>query len=307
MTFAVLCPGQGAQHPALLDFADRFPDSLRVVEGAAEALGQDPRRWLDQPEAIYRNAVAQPLIAVAQLAQWVAIRDDLPTTVALAGYSIGELSCYGIGGALDAGELARMARARAHAMDAAATDHRGGLVGVHRLTRAVLRGLCEAAHAYIAIAIADDTYVVGGAEALLDRVREDCKAAGATLTELPVGIASHTPLLAAAAEAFRATLERSSLSSPSIPIVAGVDGSLITTRAGAVRTLSAQIAHTVEWAHCLDALYERGCRVYLELGPGRALSKMIRARFDDVEARAVDEFRRLENAHAWVRQRVERS
>lgn len=304
MTLAVLCPGQGAQHPALLDFVDRFPECVRVVEDAASALGEDPRAWLRKGDAIYENAIAQPLLSVAQLAQWAALRERLPAPAALAGYSVGELACYGIGGSLRAGELVQLAQARADAMDAAASTNPGGLVGVHGLARGSLRGLCEAAEAYIAIAIADDAYVVGGDEAALDRVRQRCKAAGAKIAELRVAIASHTPLLAAATGDFRAALERSTLASPSIPIVAGVDAGLVATRDRAVATLSAQISHTVEWAQCLDALYERGCRVFIELAPGRALSRMVRERFDDVEARSVDEFQELANAARWAARRA---
>jgi [acyl-carrier-protein] S-malonyltransferase len=304
MTFAVLCPGQGAQHPALLDFVDRFPESQEIVEVAAETLGEDPRAWTRGGDAIYRNAIAQPLIVIAQVAQWAALRSGLPAPLALAGYSVGELACHGVAGALDIGELARLARTRAEAMDAAAAEHQGGLLGVNGLARSTLQRLCAATRAYIAIAIADDTYVVGGDETALQGLRDRSQRAGAKVTELRVGIASHTPLLAAAAETFRDALDRSAWSAPSIPVIAGVDASLITSRARAIETMSAQISHTVEWAHCLDALYERGCRVYLELGPGSALSKMVRARFDDVEARAVDEFRRLENASGWVQQRV---
>ena len=304
MTFAVLCPGQGAQNPALLDFVDRFPESRAIVEVAAEALGENPRAWLSEGDAIYGNAIAQPLIVIAQLAQWAALHNALPAPIALAGYSIGELACYGIAGALDNGELALLARTRAEAMDASAAKQHGGLLGVNGLTRSALQRLCVASRAYIAIAIAEDAYVVGGALAALQDVRDHCRQAGAKITELRVGIASHTPLLTAAAEAFRNALEHSTWSAQSIPVIAGVDAGMITSRERAIETLSAQIAHTVEWGHCLDALYERGCRVYLELGPGGALCKMVRARFDDVEARAVDEFRRLENAITWAQQRI---
>ena len=303
MTLAVLCPGQGAQHPGLLDFAVASPESMRAIDAAADALGADPRAWSNEGDAIYRNAIAQPLIVVAQVAQWAQLRSVLPTPAALAGYSVGELACYGVAGAVDPGELARLARARAEAMDAAAMVHPGGLVGVHGLTRSALQAVCDSAGAFVAIAIADDAHVVGGDEAALAHVRDRCASAGAKLTELRVAIASHTPLLASAAEAFRAALERSSLSVPAIPVVAGVDASLVTTRAHAIATLAGQISRTVEWAQCLDALHERGCRVFHELAPGRALSRMVRDRFDDVEARAVDEFRALPNAARWARSR----
>src|SRR5438067_11276227 len=134
MTLAVLCPGQGAQHPAFFDFVDQFPESARVLAAAADALGDDPRGWLTQGDAIYRNATAQPLITVAQLAQWTALRTRAPDPAALAGYSVGELSCYGIGGAVDVGDLERLALARANAMDEAADANPGTLIGINGVT-----------------------------------------------------------------------------------------------------------------------------------------------------------------------------
>ena len=305
MSLAVLCPGQGAQQPGLFDFVDRHDESARVVEAAADALGENPREWLKDSDAIYRNAIAQPLIAIAQLAQWAALQTELPAPVALAGYSVGELACYGLSRALDAGELARLARARADVMDAAAAANPGGLLGVHGLTRVTLQKLCVAADAFVAIVIAEDAYVVGGNEGALERVRERCAKSGAKVTELRVDIPSHTPLLAAAEMDFRDSLDGSPLSSPSIPVVAGVDATLVATRAHAIASLSAQISHTVEWAQCLDTLHERGCRVFIELAPGRALSRMLRERFDDVEARSVDEFRELPGVARWATRRLD--
>ena len=90
-----------------------------------------------------------------------------------------------------------------------------------------------------------------------------------------------------------------------MPVIAGVDATLVATRARAIATLSAQISHTVEWAQCLETLHERGCRVFIELAPGRALSRMLRERFDDVEARSVDEFRELAGVARWATRRLD--
>jgi [acyl-carrier-protein] S-malonyltransferase len=304
MTLAVLCPGQGAQHPALFDQVGAHAEGARVIDDAARALGEDPRTWLEQGDAIYENAIAQPLICVLQLAQWALLRSHLPEPAALAGYSVGELACYGVSGALRTGEVARLARARAAAMDAAAITRPGGLIGIRGLSRPALHRLCEATHAFIAIVTGDDAFVVGGSADALDRIRERCESAGAKLTDLRVSIASHTPLLAAATDEFRITLEASTLRASTTPVIAGVDAGLVTTRERAIATLSAQISHTVEWAQCLDALHERGCRVFVELGPGRALSRMLRERFDDVDARSVDEFRDLEGAARWAKRKL---
>ena len=304
MTLAVLCPGQGAQHPALFDQVGAHAESAHVIDAAAQALGEDPRAWLHQGDTIFRNAVAQPLICILQLAQWALLRSHLPAPAVLAGYSVGELACYGVSGALGAGELVRLTRARASAMDAAAAANPGRLIGVRGLSRTALRRLCEATQAFIAIVTADDAFVVGCSAAALDHVRERCESAGAKITDLRVDIASHTPLLAAATDDFRITLEASTLRASTIPVIAGVDAGLVTTRDRAIATLSAQISHTVEWAQCLDALHERGCRVFVELGPGRALSRMLRERFNDVDARAVEEFRDFAGLARWVQRKM---
>ena len=301
MTFAVLCPGQGAQHAAMLDLACRDAEGLRVVEQAGEALAEDPRAWLAKGEAIFDNAIAQPLICTAQLAVWASLRPKLPRPTAVAGYSVGELACYAVCDALDAGTLAQLARERALAMGNAAADRPGGLVAIRGLSRAALNRACAGLEALVAIVNADDAFVVGGTDVALTVVKDRCGRAGAQLTELRIGVASHTPLIASAVDVFRRALERSPLRAPAPPVVAGIDAGLVDTRERAIETLSDQIATTVEWAQCLDTLYERGCRVYLELGPGRALCRMARARHEDIEARSVDEFRDAAAIVTWVR------
>jgi [acyl-carrier-protein] S-malonyltransferase len=304
MSYAVLCPGQGAQHPQMLDLVAGNPAARAMLNEAAQALGEDPHAWLRQPEIIFRNSIAQPLICVGELAMWTALHGELPLPTAFAGYSVGELAAYGCAQALDAGELARLARARAQAMDAVAGERRGGMLATRGLTREVIAALCAGREASIAIATADDAFVLGGTQSALDALAHEVEQCGAQITCLQISVAAHTPLLAGAVEAFRAVLQGSTLRAPAVPVIAGIDAAWVTTRERAVTTLSQQIAATVEWAQCMDVLYERGIRLFLELGPGRALSRMLLERHPDVEARAVDEFRSLAAAVAWITRRV---
>jgi len=302
MTLAVLCPGQGAQHPAMLGVALAHAEGRRAIDEASVALGADLRDALD-PGRMFDNAVAQPLVCIAQLAQWRALRDALPAPRAFAGYSVGELACYGATDAVDAATLATLARDRALAMDAAAATQPGGLIALRGLSRRHVVALCEDLAAHVAIAVAEDAYVVGGTTEALVTIGQRAEARSARVTCLRVGVASHTPLLAAAVAPFRAALEASRLASPRIPVIAGIDAVTVTTRARAIATLAAQVAQTIEWGQCLDTLHELGCRVMLELGPGRALSRMARERFDDVEARAVEEFSGPGAVAQWVARR----
>jgi [acyl-carrier-protein] S-malonyltransferase len=304
MTLAVLCPGQGHQHRAMLDVVARDANAQAVLADAADALGTDVRDWLREAPDLTRNAIAQPLICVAQLAAWRALRPLLPAPRAFAGYSVGELASYACADALDAPALCRLAQARANAMDAAWGDRRGGLVAIRGFGGDALAALCRELGVWPAIVVDDTACVVGGDATGLDALESAARAHGARVQRLPVDVPAHTPLLGGAVAPLRSALEASTLRAPAAPVVAGIDGSLVTRRDDAIATLARQVAQTVEWARCLQTLHERGCRVFVELGPGAALSRMVRDRFADADARSLDDFRSLDGAAAWTAARL---
>lgn len=300
MSLAILCSGQGAQHPAMLDMLADHPSAAEVIKAGEAALGMNLREVLAQRDVIFRNAIAQPLICFTQLALWTALRPNSPNPTAFCGYSVGELAAYACAGALDVAELARIAAARAALMDKAAAETQGGLLALQGLSRDEVDSLCAGQRAWIAIAIGVEEFVIGGEDAALAKLGKDFSARGAKITRLKVGLASHTPLLSDAVQPFRTLLEASSLIAPATPIVAGIDATWVVRRETAIEKLALQLDRTIEWSSCLDMLYERGCRVFLELGPGRALARMVQARFADVDARAVDDFRTLDGVTSWL-------
>lgn len=304
MSIAVLCSGQGGQHAAALEIVDGNAVAESILAQGALELGESARDWLARSVVLFDNRIAQPLICLSQLAIWSALRDRLPAPAAFAGYSVGELASYACADALSARELARLARRRAEIMDAAAARP-GGLIAVQGLDRGELTALSRGRKAGIAIANGDDAFVVGGESEDLALLSADAIDRGANVTRIAVGLAAHTPLLVSAVTPFAQTLEQSTIAAPSAPVVAGIDASWVTDRSTAVAKLAPQIAATIEWAQCMDALWERGCRLFLELGPGASLANMIRRRFgDDVDARSVEDFRSLAGIVAWVERRV---
>ena len=300
MSLAILCSGQGAQHPAMLDMIAGHPAALDVIKTGETELGFKLREVVAQSDKIFRNAIAQPLICLAQLALWTALRQDAPKPAAFCGYSVGELGAYACAGALDATGLARIAAERAALMDKAAAAAHGGLIASQGLRRNEVERLCDRQRAWIAIAIGEDEFVVGGEDAALEKLGKDLLERGAKLARLKVGVASHTPLLSGAVEPFRALLDASAMAAPATPVVAGIDAAWVVRRETAVEKLAKQLDRTIEWGSCLDMLYERGCRVFLELGPGRALARMTQVRFADVDARAADDFRSLDGVSSWL-------
>jgi [acyl-carrier-protein] S-malonyltransferase len=296
---AILCPGQGGQHPAMLDPLLEA-EAPRVLLAACARSGFDPLAAARSGE-IFTNRVAQPLICAYQLACWAELHAALPRPALFAGYSLGELAAYGCAGALDARAVIELARARAELMDAGAPHT--GLLALRGLDQAQVESLCRRHGATVAIVNDVDRYVVGGALAALAALAQEAGAAEARM--LPVGVAAHTPLLAQAGERFRAMLAQSALGAPATPVLAGASAALVRDRASAIDALARQIGTTILWSACLDAAYELGCRVFLELGPSDALSRMVRERFDGAAARSVADFRQPLRAAEWVRRALD--
>ncbi|MBK1838721.1 acyltransferase domain-containing protein [Azospirillum sp. YIM B02556] len=304
MSLGILCSGQGGQGPGMLDPLRREPAAQAVLDRAATAMGRDLRALVAGPEAgMHDNAVAQPLLCAVQAATWAALRPHLPLLRAVAGYSLGELSAYHVAGALDAEDLVRLAIRRAEAMDRADPEP-GGLLAVRGLDRLQLEGVCRDCGADIAIENGADRFVVGGHRATLDALERVVLALGATVTPLPVTVASHTRLMAPAAEEFAPVLVASGLQAPPLPVLAGIDGTPVYTRERAIAALTRQMTETVAWVACLDGLVEMGCTVLLETGPGNALARMAAERHPELAVRSVSDFRSLSGAAAWVERQL---
>jgi [acyl-carrier-protein] S-malonyltransferase len=288
----ILCPGQGGQHAAMYDLARSDPAGAALLDACAPAL---------DPDTLFDNRTAQPAIVAATLATWEALRPRLPAPSLVAGYSIGELAGHGVAGALSAQDAITLARQRAGIMDRAAAAQPGGaLAAVSDLPLERVRACAQAAGWHIAIVNGEDACVAGGPESHYETFAGTCEAAGARVQRLPVAVASHTPLIAAAVQPFAEALAAAPFHGWQCPVLAGISGARIAGREAAIEHLSRQLAQTIEWSACMDAAVESGITVALELGPGAALARMFQARHPQVACRSAAEFRSLEGIAAWV-------
>ncbi|HEL4833936.1 malonate decarboxylase subunit epsilon [Stenotrophomonas maltophilia] len=304
MSLALLCPGQGAQHAAMFDRVRDLAAARPVLDATSELLGRDVFAAAAADDR-FDNVRAQPLLCAASLAHWQGLREVLPTPTVIAGYSIGELAAHAIAGGVDAATCLALAAQRALLMDSASPAD-AGLQAVLGLERHVLQPLCDLHGAHVAIANGQDHFIVGGTHASLQRLADAARPQGADIRPLPVHVPAHTPLLTAAVAPFAAALDASPLQAPRLPLLAGIDARPVRDRATAVHTLSAQLAQTIEWAQVMRQAFERGARVFLQLGPGNALARMVAPAYPCCEVRAVEEFQSLEGAAAWVRSALER-
>ena len=169
----------------------------------------------------------------------------------------------------------------------------------------VIEGWCAQAGCAIAIRIAADAAVAGGPPAALQALQRLALDAGAKCSPLNVAVASHTPAMQPAAQAFAQVLRTTALRPPRTALFCNATAERVHTAAQAADVLAAQIAQTVQWSDCLDALHARQLSCVLEIGPGSALAAMWNRRHPDVPARSADEFRSARAVVDWVRGKLD--
>jgi [acyl-carrier-protein] S-malonyltransferase len=299
MSFALLFSGQGMQHPAMLPWLAE-DDSVRAVE---RLLGRDWRSRLSDVAWAGRNAHAQPLLTGLGLAAWAQLAPALPDPAAVAGYSVGELAAFAAAGVYDGVTAVALAQQRAALMDQTAGDTATGLLGVNGLSGQPLERLCADFGLAVAIRNGIDSVVLGGPRAALAAAADAARLQGAHGSALNVGLASHTPWMAAAARAFAACIEPLPFRPPRILLFGNAEGCAI--KAAQLKpALARQIDHTVRWDACMENIAARRVRCVLEIGPGQALARMWNQRHAQIPARSVDEFRSLEAVRDWVERHV---
>lgn len=304
MSLALLCPGQGAQHPAMFDRLRGIDAARGVIDACSRVLGRDAFEAAAADDR-FDNNQAQPLVCAASLGHWQGLQHALPTPTLVAGYSIGELAAHAVAGSFTADICLDLAARRAALMDQASPAD-AGMQAVLGLHRPALQALCEARGAHIAIVNGVDHFIIGGSLAALQAVASAATQQHGEVRPLPVHVPAHTPLLAQAADGFAQVLAQAPLVAPGPLVLAGIDGRPVRDRANTERTLSAQLSQTIEWAQVMRQAFERGARVFLQLGPGTALARMAAADYPCCAVRAVEEFQHLDGAAAWVHRALER-
>ncbi len=300
MSLALLFAGQGTQHATMLPWLEACPEAAPTLARISAQLGADWRTRLADAEWSQSNAVAQPLLTGLGLAAWQSLAPRLPLPTVVAGYSVGELAAFCAAGVFDGVQAMALAGDRAAAMDRSAAGVETGLLSVQGLDAKALFAACERHGLSLALRLAADRAVLGGLSAALVLAERELSAAGARCTRLQVRVASHTPWMSAAAVEFEARLGAVAMSSPHSILVCNHSGASEREPGRLKHLLARQIATTVLWDSCMDAIAERRVRCVLEVGAGQALTNLWRDRHPDVPARSADEFRSAHAIARWV-------
>ena len=307
MTIAILCSGQGPQHRGMFALTAGEPAAAHLFAHAATLLsGMDPRTIVQvaDDDALHENRLGQILCTLQALAVASVLHAELAGPRIIAGYSVGEVAAWGVAGMMDPAATLDAAARRAEAMDAASAPG-DGMLFVRGLSRAAIDDLCQRHGVAVAIVNPGGAYVLGGAGQELDAAAEDARRAGASrAVRVAVKIASHTSRLAPAVGVFRQVLSQPPIKpalDAGVRLISGIDGAPVVKVAAGLDKLAQQIAQTVLWADCLEGCIEAGANIFLELGPGHALSDMAASAYPGTPARSLDDFNTLRGVCEWLR------
>jgi [acyl-carrier-protein] S-malonyltransferase len=303
LRLAILCPGQGGQHAGMFDLPCTDPATAAALQQwlPEAAPGLPLEQVLADDALLFSNRLAQPLIVAATAAAWSALQPSLPAPALVAGYSVGELTAYHVAGAISAPQAIRLAASRAQLMDAclqAAAPQ--VLCAVSGMAVRTLNAMLAPRNLYLAIETDADSCIVGGLARDLALAASEIERLGGKIRQLPVTVASHTPLMDGAVEPFLQQLRPQFSADPQVPVLSGLSGQAVSKKEQAITVLSRQLAQTIRWSDCMDACAEQGVTAALELGPGAALSRMLQARHPQIACRSISEFRSLRGVAGWL-------
>ncbi len=300
MSVALLFPGQGTQHAAMLPWLADCAAARPVLARLAATLGDGWQARVSDAGWSQANAVAQSLVTGTSIAAWAAVAAGLPRVVAVAGYSVGELAACVASGMLDADDAMTLAVRRAAAMDACAADGASGLLGLSDVDPREVDAACARWGLEIAIRTGARRCIVGGPAGALAEAAAQLAASGAKTTPLGVRVASHTRAMRAAVPVLAQALAGVPWRAPRVAWVAGITGTVLREPAAVADALARQVATTVLWDACMDTVAERRPDVVLEVGPGTTLARLWRERHPAIAVRSCDEFAGVDDVLAWV-------
>ena len=294
---AFVFPGQGSQSIGMMTSFRKFPIVKEVIEESSDALNENLIKLIDDgpEEKLNLTINTQPAMLTCSLAIWKLFLSNYPSCIpaCFAGHSLGEYSALTAANAFTLTEAVELVRYRAEIMQSITTPGDCGMIAVIGLNLELIQSICKEVNdkfllndveqefpniVEVANINSDKQIVLSGAKGALDRTIEKLKKLGGNvrIVELPVSAPFHSSILMPIEGLLAKKLELLNIQKPQIPTLgnyhAKVYGSVEEIRS----ILPKQAYSVVQWKASIDRMLQTGVSVFVECGPGKVLSGLIR-------------------------------
>lgn len=281
---AVLFPGQGSQQIGMgKELADEYVEARKIYELADEALNESFSQLIfsGTEEELKLTANTQPALLTASTAIWQVLKNEGITASYAAGHSLGEYSAHVASGTLSFTEAVRVVRKRGEYMEEAVPAGQGTMAAVLGLDRDSLEKVTRQATEEAGVVEAANfncpgQIVISGSAEGVERAMELAKEAGARKTmQLQVSGPFHSSLMKPAAEKMKPVLTPMEIGDADMEVIANVTAAPV-AKEDIVSSLEQQITSPVLWEDTIKYLIDQGVDTFIEAGPGKVLSGLVK-------------------------------
>jgi [acyl-carrier-protein] S-malonyltransferase len=281
---AFLFPGQASQYPGMgSELAANHPAARSVFDEADRALGFSISElsFKGSEDDLKLTANTQPAILTASVATYRVLEENGVQPAFVAGHSLGEYSALVAAGGLEFTDAVRLVRRRGEYMQSAVPEGVGAMAAILGLAPAQVAGICRQAADGQVVSPANlnspEQSVISGHAGAVKRAVELASAGGAKrAVMLPVSAPFHCSLMQPAAQRLDADLRATPFHTLRVPLVNNVDAELITSGEEARESLIRQVTLPVRWEESIRELIDQGVNTFVEVGPGRVLTGLLR-------------------------------
>jgi [acyl-carrier-protein] S-malonyltransferase len=306
MKIAYIFPGQGSQYVGMAkQFIESSSEARAVFSAASEALGYDLAQLCVHGPAEKLNLTenTQPAILATSIAILRVLESKGLTAGAAAGHSLGEYSAITAAGGFTLKDAVGLVQKRGRYMQEAVPEGTGLMAAILGMERADVEKTClEAAKNGIVAPANYNTpgqIVIAGEKKAVEKAMELAKTGGAKkVVPLAVSVPSHCVMMKQAGEKLAKELDRVTLSDLRIPIVNNADAKFLRTAAELKPSLLRQISSPLYWEDSINRLAADGFDTFVEIGPGKVLSGLVKRILKDAKVLNVEDRKSMGEALA---------
>jgi [acyl-carrier-protein] S-malonyltransferase len=301
MKIAFIFPGQGSQYPGMgKEFIENFQESKEVFEAASLALGYDlAELCLNGPvEKLNLTENTQPAILAVSLAILRPLERRGLTASVAAGHSLGEYTAITAAGGFELKDAIMIVHKRGQYMQEAVPEGKGLMAAILGMDREDVEKTCHEAAKNGIVAPANynspGQIVIAGEKPAVEKAMDLAKAAGAKrVIPLTVSVPSHCSMMKQAGTKLAQELEKVNISDLSIPIVSNADARVLRTASELRPSLVKQISSPLYWEDSIKNMASAGCDTFIEIGPGKVLSGLVRRIVKDATVLNVEDLKSM--------------